>query len=289
MTFARCSPRARGPCAGGAERRGAMLRVRSNITLSPGAAGELAALQSKVDGEPDYPSRVAAAKRRWESTRKGESPFAEVKTALDAMCWGHRRCVYCEDSLADEIEHFWPKDLYPDRVFAWENYLYACGPCNGPKGNAFAILPPGSVAAVEVARKKGDAVVPPIAGDPALLDPRRDDPLDYLELDLMETFRFRERPGIPPRARERARYTIVTLGLNDRSSVIEARRTAYEGLLAVLERVVSLVREGRSLDRARRVVENTSHRSVWEEMKRQHERLPELTLPFSVAPVALRW
>lgn len=266
-----------------------MLRVRANVTLSSSATSDLVALQAKVDGEPDYASRVAAAKRRWESTKKSEGPFAEVKTALDAMCWGHRRCVYCEDSLADEIEHFWPKDLYPDRVFAWENYLYACGPCNGPKGNAFAILPPGSVTSVEVARKKGDPVVAPITGDSALLDPRRDDPLDYLELDLFETFRFRERSGIPSREKERARYTIVTLGLNARSSVIEARRTAYDGLLTALERVVELTEEGRSLDRPRRVVENTTHRSVWEEMKRQHARIPELMLPFSVAPIALSW
>ena len=266
-----------------------MLRVRANVTLSSGAANELAALQAKVDGEADYPARVAAAKRRWGNTKKRESPFDEVTTALDKMCWGHRRCAYCEDSLADVIEHFWPKDLYPERVFAWENYLYACGPCNGPKGNAFAILPPGSTNAIEVARGTQTPIVPPIVGDPALLDPRRDDPLDFLELDLVETFRFRERTGIAPRDRERARYTIVTLGLNARSAVIDARRTAYDLLLLALESVVTRVREQRPLDHARRVVENTSHRSVWEEMKRQHTRLPELTLPFSVAPIALDW
>ncbi len=205
------------------------------------------------------------------------------------MCWGHCRCVYCEDSLADEIEHFWPKDLYPDKVFAWENYLYACGPCNGPKGNAFAVLPTGSNVATSVARAKGDAIVQPLAGDAALLDPRCDDPLDYLELDIVETFVFRPRPGIGARAKERARYTIETLGLNARSAVIEARRTAYENLLTVLERVVSLVEQKRPLDRVRTAVERTTHRSVWEEMKRQHTRVPELTLPFSKAEVALTW
>ena len=51
--------------------------------------------------------------------------------------------MYCEDSVADEVEHFRPKDLYPDVVFAWRNYLYACGQCNGGKNNRFSIVRAG--------------------------------------------------------------------------------------------------------------------------------------------------
>lgn len=36
--------------------------------------------------------------------------FADVRRVLDEMCSGPRRCGYCEDSCADEIEHIRPKD-----------------------------------------------------------------------------------------------------------------------------------------------------------------------------------
>ena len=48
--------------------------------------------------------------------------------------------MYCEDSVGDEVEHHRPKNLYPDHTFLWDNYLYACGPCNGPKNNRFAVF-----------------------------------------------------------------------------------------------------------------------------------------------------
>ena len=55
-----------------------MLKEHANVARSSGAANELAARPAKVDGEADYPARVAAAKRRWGNTRKGESPFAHA-------------------------------------------------------------------------------------------------------------------------------------------------------------------------------------------------------------------
>ena len=50
---------------------------------------------------------------------------------------GARRCGYCEDSDGDEIEHIKPRDLYPEKTFAWENYLLACGQCNRSKSSRF--------------------------------------------------------------------------------------------------------------------------------------------------------
>ncbi len=267
-----------------------MLKVRAGVTLAHDALASLGALQASVDGEADYAARVDAAKRRWGNVKKSEHPFGAVKDALDAMCWGHRRCAYCEDSAADEIEHIWPKDLYPERVFDWENYLFACGPCNGPKGNAFAVFTPGATSPTTVSRPRNAAVVPPIAGDPVLLDPRRDDPLTYLRLDLVDTFYFTPLPPAGTRARERARYTIATLHLNDRPSVVEARRTAYDGLCAVLDALPARMGRGASITHLRRAIEHTTHRAVWEEMKRQHARIAELTLRFALAPPeALSW
>ena len=272
-----------------------MLKVRENIALPQSASQSLAALQAKVDGEPDYPARVAAARAAWDGARKNDPPFDAMKSALIAMCWGRRRCMYCEDSSADEIEHLWPKSLYPERVFDWENHLFACGPCNGPKGSAFAVFPAGSDTPVEVARKKGQPVVPPLAGDAVLLDPRRDDPLEFLTLSIalpvdQGGYRFVERPARGTRAWERAHYTIKTLRLNDRSDVVEGREDAYRSLCRVLRDVPRLRAKGESLEGERRSVRNTPHRSVWEGMKRQRDRIAELRQLFAMTgPVVLDW
>src|ERR1051326_4230467 len=114
--------------------------------------------QREIDELPGYPSRVSAAKAnfaRYNNSRK--EPFKTVRETLTSLCCGAQRCMYCEDSCADEVEHFRPKDLYPEACFVWENYLYACGPCNGPKNNRFAIFPPRQSQLVEVARARNAA------------------------------------------------------------------------------------------------------------------------------------
>ncbi len=131
-----------------------------SLILSPllpaDAADALAELQRDIDARLTYRERVAAGKSAFSSkNRRGDATFDKVREALTAMCAGRCRCMYCEDSTADEVEHFSPKDLYPEHVFAWLNYLYACGPCNGPKSNKFQIISAGSKAIVDVTRPRG--------------------------------------------------------------------------------------------------------------------------------------
>ncbi len=108
-----------------------MLRVPDRSLPKP-AAERLQEYQQEIDAVAAYADRVAAAKRKY-SNRKSNSTFQDVRRTLQAMCGIIRRCMYCEDSMADEIEHFRPKDLYPEAVFDWPNFLYTCGPCNGNK------------------------------------------------------------------------------------------------------------------------------------------------------------
>lgn len=92
----------------------------------------LAEYQKDVDEKCSYTEQVKAAKTLFSSrNRKRNRTFAAVRKELAELCSGSRRCMYCEDSVADEVEHFRPKDLYPEVVFVWMNYLYACGQCNG--------------------------------------------------------------------------------------------------------------------------------------------------------------
>ena len=244
---------------------------------------KLAEYQKDVDEKCPYPEQVKAAKTLFSSrNRKENRTFAAVRKELAELCSGSRRCMYCEDSVADEVEHFRPKDLYPEVVFAWMNYLYACGPCNGGKSNKFVAID-DTGAFVDVTRPYKAPVVRPAAGDAALIDPRRENPLDFLMLDLRETFEFTPIADAGTQDYERASYTIEVLGLNDRDYLVMARKTAFENYRALLYTY------GRERDPQRRYVgmraiRDNNHPTVWWEMKRQQQRWEELADLFAHAP-----
>jgi uncharacterized protein (TIGR02646 family) len=217
---------------------------------------------------------------------------------LLAMCSGLGRCMYCEDSHAHDVEHVRPKALYPDLVFAWANFLYACSDCNGPKGAKFKVhLHDGRI--FDVGRKR--KAVPPaqlaaddplLLGEPLLIDPRCEDPLDFLRLDL-ETGVYEEIPetGL---AFDRANFTIELLGLNEREHLVEARQGTFQTAESVLDHYVRLKREGAEptvIEEKRKAIVRQPHRTVWEEMKRQRHppRRAKLRALFEEAPEALHW
>jgi len=59
-----------------------------------------------------------------------------ITEALLLMSSG--KCCYCECNIQEEskymeVEHFHPKQLYPEKVVEWENLLPSCKRCNGNK------------------------------------------------------------------------------------------------------------------------------------------------------------
>lgn len=62
---------------------------------------------------------------------------AEIKKAVIEMTEG--KCVFCESYIEDvdytNIEHFYPKSLYPKFTFKWSNLFPACRKCNILKDN----------------------------------------------------------------------------------------------------------------------------------------------------------
>jgi len=70
--------------------------------------------------------------------------------------------MYCVDSAGSDIEHFWPKALYSNRMYVWENLLLACPQCGRLKGAQFPL--------------NGD-------GSPLLIDPSAEDPWEFLDFD----------------------------------------------------------------------------------------------------------
>ena len=145
-----------------------MIRL-PNIALKRIVATKLLEYQAEVNAVTSYKHRVAEGKRLFSlRNTASNSAFKVVRATLETMCSGARRCCYCEDSCADEVEHIRPKDLYPELVFAWENYLYACGPCNGPKQNKFHVFHRRTGQIHDITRKRDAPVRKPIAGDPLL-------------------------------------------------------------------------------------------------------------------------
>lgn len=262
-----------------------------NPPLDSEYAEQLKRYQEEVDQKPTYADRVAAGKKLFSSRNKSRNTtFAEIRSRLVEMCSGAQRCHYCEDSAGDQIEHFRPKDLYPEFVFAWNNCLLACGKCNRSKSNKFGVVVDQGV--VDVTRHPRKPVRPPAyVGDAGPIDPRREDPLNYLFLDLVGTFFFLPTIGLDALNAERARYTIDLLVLN-RDLLLAARREAYGSYRARLTEYRQLRDDGgdgASLRTMSQAIVASAHPTVWHEMQRWHSRIPELRRLFNDVPEALEW
>lgn len=96
----------------------------------------------------------------WQNARRTR-PLRAVEATLKHMMGERERCMYCLDSHATDIEHFWPKMPYPERMFLWPNLLLCCTECGRLKGNRF-----------------------PLAKEqPLLIDPTAEEPWLYLDFD----------------------------------------------------------------------------------------------------------
>jgi uncharacterized protein (TIGR02646 family) len=100
------------------------------------------------------------ANKEWNNARKTKA-MEHVCSTLRNMMGLRERCMYCLDSHGTDIEHFWPKTAYPDRMFEWLNMLLCCTECGRFKGTSFPIQ----------------------NGAPLLIDPTAEDPWQHLDFD----------------------------------------------------------------------------------------------------------
>ena len=259
---------------------------------------QLGIWQADVDEILDYAERVAEADKRFNSRNRADNQtFAAVRGALLAMCGGSQSCVYCEDSCADEIDHVRPRSLYPEHVFAWLNMLLVCARCNKRKLAKHAVVIGGEL--VPFSRKRGEPISPPPAGPMALLDPRIENPMAFMNLDLANSFAFVALPGLEAIARARVEFTInKVLGLND-DPLPEQRFGAYQDFRDRLTVYLTWQNRGESeqrLDSLRARFARSRHQTVWREIQRQMTataRPPALERDFielfEALPEALAW
>jgi hypothetical protein len=145
---------------------------------------------------------------------------------------------------------------------------------------------------IDVTRKHGDPVKPPKKGNPALINPREENPSDFMKLDLRGTFYFLPTPKQGTKEYNRADYTIRVLRLNDRDYLQVARAEAYGSYRARLSEYIEKRDKGSSekeLNALINALKRMQHPTVWQEMKKQSGLIPELQKLFNQAPEALNW
>ena len=116
--------------------------------------------RARRDLAPGHPS----IQSRWKYFRSQRPDDAGQKVFEALLTAFNHKCVYCEQVAPRTIDHVFPKAAYPSRMFKWTNFLAACHSCNISRGEG---LPLGA------------------DGAPLLLDPTRDEPLDYWSWDSL--------------------------------------------------------------------------------------------------------
>jgi hypothetical protein len=139
-------------------------------------------------------------------------------------------CVYCENNEATDIEHIFPKKIFPGKAFTWDNYVLACKICNTTyKSDKFKVFNPHNSAHEFDVQPPRRTYLQPPTDDALFINQRIEDPMDLLELDLVSRqFVFTEK--FPPGTREhlKAKYTKELLGLNTRAGLVTAREKAVK-------------------------------------------------------------
>lgn len=208
----------------------------------------LAKQTSKILAKPDA-EQAKEAKRLWESAKQNQqrNPLRHIQAKLQAMCSGLERCMYCEDSQGTAIEHFYPRESRPDRAFVWPNLLFACAHCNSnEKRTQFPQAPDGQ---------------------PLLIDPTAEDPLDHI---LLAPSTGRLEPRLEPESQkesEKGRASIDTFALN--RAVLEAGR--HDAWVSIQELIIRY----------------DAHLSAGNADQAEHVRLALCRFPFSSVLVHL--
>jgi uncharacterized protein (TIGR02646 family) len=264
---------------------------------------------------PDY--RAKRAQALWDSkssAKSGETAFTEVKEILIGMCVSTELCNYCEQNEATDIEHIHPKSFFPERTFQWPNYLLACKTCNTHyKIDHFAVFMPAQ-SSVAVPLQRGQHAP---SSDAAFIDPRLEDPMQYLFLDITgQTFQLVPHPTLTDlRAIAKAKSTLKVLQIGERAALAHARRNAflfYQGQLERYQKVRDaitwsdlehLVQDPHLIDKTNTIeiekhlmmaglkqsILEHFHPTVWREMQRQHQHLLKTKKLFEDVPDALNW
>lgn len=182
-------------------------RPPESAALSTGARTDLAQRQSAARG---YPRRSPEIQTAWRAMQ-GEPVWRELRDRVHQTF--DEKCVYCEDIVARDVEHYYPKSRYPERMFRWDNLLLACKNCNTDKGQRFPLLD----------------------GQPLLIDPCAEDPALFLQWDLSTG---RPIVSAEPLREAKARATVAALPQLRHQALADQRRDLARKVQFLLLQVV---------------------------------------------------
>lgn len=297
-----------------------MLKIISS-TISPNTQTHLNNQQADINSQASYEEQVQRAASLWNSKEASiakKAAFIEIKAKLTENAVGDHYCGYCEHNLHSDIEHIYPKGLYPNKAFVWENYMWACKKCNsGLKLDKFKIFNPLGSSTIEdiTPQHHPRTYIQPSNEDSVFINPRVDDPFNYLFLDLQSGVLVTHPNLTIPKDIERADYTLELLKIDLTEGLIKARIDARKSFISSLRRYIK-AKNSTSFAELEACMEELqpvtflhslefektktclsiqkdiitrNHPTVWKEMQRQYLQITKLTELFSQAPEALEW
>ncbi|MCE7922998.1 MAG: hypothetical protein DYG98_08060 [Haliscomenobacteraceae bacterium CHB4] len=285
-------------------------------TLSSDTSRYLDEEQAKIDGAPNFREQVTLAKSLWE--HKNANVFREIREKLSELCPAPGICCYCESSHWRDIEHVSSKRVFPHKTFVWENYVPVCPRCNSDfkKHKTWVFNPAGSADTSDITPKR-NVFDPPLSTDEVFINPRQETPQDLFFLQLLpQTFVFLP-VSDDPNAREykRTEFTCNEVLKLNREELRKSREAAAQDYLALIRayRDVCAADNFDSLDIAtlgipaanrtqtfigekerikyhiRSQFGQRRHPTVWSEMKRWRNNLPNFNELLMQFPEALTW
>jgi HNH endonuclease len=297
-----------------------MLELKNTSSLDAATLLHLTNQQAIIDALP-VNQQAEKAGNLWDAKRSaqpGRDAFKVIKGELLSMCVSTELCNYCEHNEATDVEHIYPKSFFPGRTFKWANYLLACKQCHRVlnteyKLDKFYVFSPArSSTATELRRKQR-----PPSDDAAFINPRVEDPMVYLSLDIKEkSFHLIPHPDLTdPRDIAKAERTLSVLQIGEREALANAREAAliffqhrldqYRKVEAtstweeleefvqdphLLNRANSFAAERQlMMDNIKKSIMGHQHPTVWREMQRQHLTLNKSKRLFQAVPIALTW
>jgi uncharacterized protein (TIGR02646 family) len=215
-----------------------MLKTPS-IFPRKGILNHLRQQQALIDCQKTYEQRVRMSKTKWLQKKKSnahKTAFQGIEKTLKKLAIGTSSyCNYCESNLGTSIEHVFPRGLFPHKTFDWNNFLWACKQCNGVYKHAQFQLFKSEYSSDTIDLIKDYSFVPPPNDDAVFINPRTENPLTYLQLNLSNAHYEPISKDRDSRAYKKAFYTLETLQLNRRKGLLADRMQTIAALEAMLD------------------------------------------------------
>jgi hypothetical protein len=126
--------------------------------------------------------------------------------------------MYCLDSHGTDIDHFWPKARYPERLFEWLNLLLGCAECGRLKGDRFPLDP---------------------HGQPLLVDPTAEDPWRHLDFEPSTGIVMARFDVVASQPIAKGAATVKVLQLDQREAMNTGYRRTVERLAGIVQRFLA--------------------------------------------------